>query len=105
MNPVSQKTDLLIIGAGAAGLSLALRLADQANVILIGKGALTEGSSKYAQGGIAAVLSDSDSVEAHLLDTLEAGDGLCDEQAVRFTVERGQENIRWLINQGVNFTR
>lgn len=102
---VQMQTDVLIIGAGAAGLSLALRMADHARVILIGKGALTEGSSRYAQGGIAAVLSDTDSVAAHVEDTIKAGDGLCDEQTVQFVVERGQENIRWLINQGVDFTR
>jgi len=105
MTRITEPTDVLIIGAGAAGLSLALRLADHANVVLIGKGALTEGSSRYAQGGIAAVLSNTDSVAAHVDDTLAAGDGLCDERTVRFVVERGQENIRWLINQGVDFTR
>ena len=102
-NPTT--TDVLIIGAGAAGLSLALRLASNARILLVGKGALTEGSSRYAQGGIAAVLSDSDSIEAHVKDTLDAGDGLCDEKVVRFTVEQGQKNIRWLINQGVDFTK
>ncbi len=105
MTRISQQTDVMIIGAGAAGLSLALRLADHASIVLIGKGALTEGSSRYAQGGIAAVLSDSDSVTAHVEDTLAAGDGLCDEQSVRFIVEQGNRNIRWLINQGVDFTR
>lgn len=105
MTQTTEQTDVLIIGAGAAGLSLALRLADHASVVLIGKGALTEGSSRYAQGGVAAVLSDSDSVAAHVDDTLDAGDGLCNEETVRFVVERGQENIRWLINQGVDFTR
>jgi len=105
MTRITEQTDVLIVGAGAAGLSLALRLADRANVVLIGKGALTEGSSRYAQGGIAAVLSDTDSVAGHVEDTLAAGDGLCDEQTVHFAVERGQENIRWLINQGVDFTR
>ena len=69
---VQMQTDVLIIGAGAAGLSLALRMADHARVILIGKGALTEGSSRYAQGGIAAVLSDTDSVAAHVEDTIKA---------------------------------
>lgn len=105
MNSSARQTDVLIIGAGAAGLSLALRLADRANVLLLGKGRLTESSSRYAQGGVAAVLSGNDSIAAHVEDTLGAGDGLCDEETVRFVVERGKENIRWLINQGVDFTR
>ena len=98
-------TQVLIIGGGAAGLSLALRLADQVPVCMLAKGPLTEGSSLYAQGGVAAVLGDQDSVESHVADTLVAGAGLCDEAAVRFTVERSREAIAWLIDQGVAFTR
>lgn len=97
--------DILVIGAGIAGLSTALRVADNAKVALIAKGPLTEGSSLYAQGGIAAVLDSEDSVEAHVRDTLSAGCGLCDEEAVRFTVERGPECIKWLIALGVPFTK
>jgi L-aspartate oxidase len=97
--------DVLIIGAGIAGLSTALRLADRARVALLAKVSLTEGSSQYAQGGIAAVLDSRDSVEEHVNDTLKAGGGLCNEEVVRYAVERGPECIRWLIDLGVPFTR
>ena len=97
--------DVLIIGSGAAGLTLALSLADKAKVAVLSKGALNEGSTWFAQGGIAAVLDDNDSTEAHIADTLNAGAGLCHEDSVRFTVERGKKAIQWLIDQGVNFTK
>ncbi|ROR32121.1 L-aspartate oxidase [Inmirania thermothiophila] len=99
-----EQVDVLIIGSGAAGLSLALRLGTRLRVTVVAKGPVTEGSTYYAQGGIAAVLADDDSVEAHIADTLEAGAGLCREETVRFVVERGPECIRWLIEQGVVFT-
>ncbi|MDY6979143.1 MAG: L-aspartate oxidase [Pseudomonadota bacterium] len=98
-------SDVLVIGGGAAGLSLALRLADDYSVSLIAKGILKEGSTFYAQGGVAAVLGPDDTLESHIEDTLEAGGGLCDEQVVRFTVQHGAENIQWLINKGLAFTR
>jgi len=97
--------DVLIIGSGAAGLTLALSLAKQAKVAVLSKGALNEGSTWFAQGGIAAVLDDNDTTEAHVEDTLNAGAGLCHEESVRFTVERGKKAIQWLIDQGVSFTR
>ena len=97
--------DVAIVGTGLAGLTSALRLADQRKVLLIGKQALGEGASDWAQGGIAAVLGSDDSVEAHVRDTLIAGAGLCDEKAVRFIVERSRKSIEWLINLGVPFTR
>ena len=102
---MSTSQQVLIIGGGAAGLSLALRLADRVAVTMLAKGPLTEGSSLYAQGGVAAVLGDQDSIEAHVNDTLVAGAGLCDPAAVRFTVERSRDAIAWLIDQGVAFTR
>jgi len=97
--------DVLIIGSGAAGLTLALSLANQAKVAVLSKGALNEGSTWFAQGGIAAVLDNQDSVEAHVADTLDAGAGLCHEDSVRFTVERSKAAIEWLIEQGVEFTK
>lgn len=98
-------SDVLIIGSGAAGLTLAHHLASHAKVAVLSKNAINEGATWFAQGGIAAVLDDQDSVEAHVADTLAAGAGLCHEDAVRFTVERSREAIRWLVDQGVNFTR
>jgi L-aspartate oxidase len=100
----SFRHDVLIIGGGAAGLSLALRLPPDTRIAIIAKGDETAGSTYYAQGGISAVLRREDSVDAHIADTLNAGAGLCDEQAVRFTVEHGPDNIRWLTSLGVPFT-
>ncbi|MDY6827899.1 MAG: FAD-binding protein, partial [Pseudomonadota bacterium] len=97
--------DVLIIGSGAAGLTLALKLAPTTRIGLISKGALEDSSTFYAQGGIAAVLSSQDSVAKHVSDTLQAGAGLCNTQAVEFTVGRSRALIEWLINQGVQFTR
>jgi L-aspartate oxidase len=97
--------DILIIGSGTAGLTLALHMADHAKVAVISKGQLEEGASLYAQGGISVVLDKTDSIQSHIDDTLRAGAGLCNEQAARFTVEHARENIEWLIQQGVSFTR
>ncbi|MGH8461005.1 MAG: L-aspartate oxidase, partial [Stenotrophobium sp.] len=98
-------TEVLIIGSGAAGLSLALRLAQQGHVVtVVSKSTLSSGSTLWAQGGISAVLDANDSIENHVRDTLVAGGGLCNEQAVRFTVGRGPDCIRWLIEQDVVFT-
>ena len=74
--------DVLIIGSGLAGLGLALRLADKASVAVVSKGQLHEGSSYYAQGGVAAVMGDNDSIHSHKQDTLDAGAGLCDPDIV-----------------------
>jgi len=97
--------DVLIIGSGLAGLALALQLAPHKKVCLVTKCALDDSSSNRAQGGIAAVLADDDSIEAHIQDTLTAGAGLCDPVVTRFVVEHGRETIEWLIGQGVPFTR
>ncbi|VAX14444.1 L-aspartate oxidase [hydrothermal vent metagenome] len=98
-------SDVLIIGGGAAGLTLALKLADNLSIRLISKSILREGSTLYAQGGIAAVNAPDDSLNSHIEDTINAGSGLCDPDVVRFTVEHAPENIQWLIDQGIAFTR
>lgn len=97
--------DVLIIGSGAAGLSLALKLASNYQVAVLSKKTITEGSTFYAQGGISAVLADDDSIESHVQDTLNAGAGLCDEKIVRHTVENSEAAIEWLLELGVPFTR
>jgi L-aspartate oxidase len=95
--------DVLIIGSGAAGLTLALHLAENADVIVLSKGPVNEGSTYYAQGGVAAVFDEHDKVDDHVNDTLIAGAGLCDEDTVRYTAENAHSSLEWLINQGVDF--
>lgn len=95
--------DLLIIGSGAAGLSLALKLAEHCQIIVLSKSALDEGATRYAQGGIAAVFDEQDSIESHIEDTLNAGAGLCEEAAVTYTATQAKEAMEWLINFGVPF--
>ncbi len=97
--------DVLIIGSGAAGLSLALDLPKEARIAVVSKGPLEESSTYYAQGGIAAVLDETDSVESHISDTLDSGAGICDPEAVRFIVENGRQAIEKLIEYGVVFSR
>ena len=97
--------DILIIGSGAAGLSLALKLADQSSVAILSKNALIEGATLYAQGGVSAALDKHDSIESLVQDTLTTGVGLCNPEIVRFVVERAQESIDLLVNMGVDFTR
>ncbi|MGK0499120.1 MAG: L-aspartate oxidase [Oceanicoccus sp.] len=97
--------DVLVIGSGAAGLSLALQMPAHFSVAVICKGELNEGSTYYAQGGIAAVLDNRDSIDSHVADTLDAGGNLCHEDAVRFTVENSRNAIDWLVDQGVQFSR
>jgi L-aspartate oxidase len=97
--------DVLVIGSGGAGLSLALRLPAQIRVAVLSKSRLEEGATLYAQGGISAVTDPKDSFEAHIRDTLIAGAGLNRPEAVRFAIERAPEAIRWLIDLGVPFTR
>ena len=95
--------DVLVIGSGAAGLTLALHLSKHADVIVLSKGPVNEGSTFYAQGGIAAVFDENDSIDAHVSDTLIAGAGICDEDVVRFTAENAKGCLEWLIGQGVDF--
>jgi L-aspartate oxidase len=97
--------DILIIGSGAAGLTLAVNLSTHGKVAILSKTCIEGGSTWHAQGGIAAVLDSKDSIESHVTDTINAGAGLCHPESVRFTVENSRAAIDWLINQGVNFTR
>ena len=99
------KFDVAIIGSGLAGYSVALHLAKTQKVAIFSKRTLIDGSSSWAQGGIAAVLDSGDSVEQHLTDTIVAGGGLCDEAATRYILENGRNAIDWLIAQGVPFTQ
>ncbi|SEF91550.1 L-aspartate oxidase [Nitrosomonas ureae] len=96
--------DTLIIGSGLAGFSLALRLAQHKKVCIVTKQTAESGASSWAQGGIAAALSNEDSPSQHVQDTLIAGSGLCDEDITRFVTENAADAIHWLIAQGVIFT-
>jgi L-aspartate oxidase len=99
------ETDILVIGSGVAGLSLALKASDAAKVSVVTKRELMESSTRYAQGGIATVLDDKDSFESHVEDTLVAGAGLCRRETVELVVRSGPDRIRELIKLGVKFTR
>jgi L-aspartate oxidase len=100
MNP-----DFLVIGAGVAGLRAAIELAEAGRVLVVAKDSLRESASEYAQGGIAVALSDDDDIELHEQDTLAAGDGLCNREAVRVLVEDGPAAIEQLIAWGTEFDR
>ena len=100
-----QQYDVLIIGSGLAGLTLALKVAADKKVCLVSKRGLDDSSSNWAQGGIAAVLTDDDSLEAHIKDTRIAGAGLCDSKVTQLVVNHGRETVQWLIDEGVPFTR
>jgi L-aspartate oxidase len=97
--------DVLVLGSGLAGQTAALRLADTHRVALVTKRTIEDSATARAQGGIAAVLDRTDSIEEHIQDTFTAGAGLCDPAATRFVVEHGREAIEWLIAEGVPFTR
>ncbi|MBV2182264.1 MAG: L-aspartate oxidase [Castellaniella sp.] len=101
---MTQNYDVLIIGSGLAGLTVALHLAAEKKVAVLSKKALLDGASNWAQGGIAAVLDSQDSYEKHVADTQVAGAGLCDPDATRHIVEQGRSAIDWLIQLGVPFT-
>ncbi|MCK5727345.1 MAG: L-aspartate oxidase [Thiotrichaceae bacterium] len=103
--PIAISVDVLIIGSGAAGLSLAISLPKHLNIAVLSKLELTEGSTFYAQGGISAVLDKADSVKSHIDDTMNAGAGLCHPTTVKHVVEKGPEAIHWLEEIGVPFTR
>jgi L-aspartate oxidase len=101
----ARATDFLVIGSGIAGSMAGLHAARAGSVLLLTRTALAESNSFYAQGGIAAAIGATDSVESHLADTLAVGRGLCDEAAVKVLVEEGPERIRELVEMGVRFDR
>ncbi len=103
-NVLTQQCDVLVIGAGLAGLTTALCLPSHLNIIVLAKDELSACSSYYAQGGIAASLSPSDSTANHVRDTLIAGDGLCDAKATEQILSQGRSAVAWLIQQGVPFS-
>jgi L-aspartate oxidase len=98
------ESDFLVIGSGLAGLSFALRAAEHGRVAIVTKRDIAESATKYAQGGIAAVVSKEDTINAHVQDTLVAGAGICNEKVVRMVVREGPRTIRNLIGWGVNFS-
>jgi L-aspartate oxidase len=102
---VQYESDFLVLGSGIAGLSFAIRAAEHGSVAIVTKKGSADSATNYAQGGIAAVVSPQDSFESHIEDTLRAGAGLCDPEAVRFVVERGPDAIRSLVEVGVGFDR
>jgi len=102
---MTKETDFLIIGSGIAGLSYALKVAAHGKVSMITKANADESNTKYAQGGIAAVMYSPDSYEKHIKDTLIAGDGICDEEVVRMVITESTERINELIAWGAKFDK
>ena len=98
------RSDFLVIGSGIAGLSFALKVCKYGSVTIVTKRDCEESSTKYAQGGIASVMAEDDSYELHIKDTLEAGAGLCNEDAVKLLVENGPERVRELMELGAKFS-
>ncbi|MDH1489089.1 L-aspartate oxidase [Acinetobacter johnsonii] len=96
--------DVIIVGSGGAGLSLALSLPQHFNIAVLAKSNLTDASTFYAQGGVAAVLDETDSIEQHIDDTMIAGAHLCETEAVKQTVEGGKPSVDFLLKHGVQFT-
>jgi len=105
MRALPSETDFIVVGVGIAGLRAAVELASAGRVVCLAKREVTESNTQYAQGGIAAALSDEDEVRLHLEDTLKAGDGLCNEEAARVLVEEGPPRIEELIEWGTEFDR
>lgn len=102
---MEHESDFLILGSGIAGLVCALKLAKHGSVAIVTKKQKADSNTNYAQGGIAAVFDPDDSYEKHIKDTLEAGAGLCNKQAVELIVKEGPERVNQLSQLGVNFTK
>jgi len=100
---IEHSCDTLIIGSGAAGLTLALQVAQFSKVLILSKAQLNDGSTFYAQGGIAAVFDKKDSIESHVSDTLIAGANLCDKTVVEMTAKNAKSSLEWLIDCGADF--
>src|SRR5438045_6173979 len=105
MPAASSETDFLVIGAGVAGLRAAIELAPAGRVLVLAKKEVSDSNTQYAQGGIAAALSDEDEISLHLQDTLNAGDGLCNPEAAKVLVEDAPDRIEELIAWGTQFDR
>src|ERR1700690_3945601 len=103
MKGLPAETDFVVIGAGVAGLRAAIELAEAGRVLVLAKREVTNSNTQWAQGGIAAALSDEDEISLHLQDTLVAGDGLCDPRAAQVLVEEAPEQIEELIRWGTEF--
>lgn len=102
--PLTHHFDVIIVGSGGAGLSLALSLPEHFNIAVLAKSTLTDASTYYAQGGVAAVMDETDSIEQHIDDTMIAGVHLCEMDAVKQTVEGGKPSVDFLLKNGVQFT-
>lgn len=105
MSSVPLHTDFLVVGAGVAGLRAAIELASAGSVVVLAKREVTDSNTQWAQGGIAAALSDEDEISLHLQDTLQAGDGLCNIEAAKVLVEDAPARIEELIQWGTEFDR
>src|SRR5690348_6136924 len=105
MKCAPSETDFVVVGAGIAGLRAAIELAAAGQVVVLAKKEVADSNTQWAQGGIAAALSDEDEIGLHYQDTLNAGDGLCNPDAVKVLVEEGPERIEELIEWGTQFDR